>query len=115
MLLKGKEAYKLWLSIYKDFPKVERSGIGHRADIYFVWVMELTFRASYLPAQPKVLALAQAISRLDVLKFLLQTCWEMKLIHTDRYTELLKKTEEVGRMLGGWKKGVESKLPQPKK
>ena len=53
--------------------------------------------------------LTKTISRLDILKFFLQTAWENKLIHSEKYIDLSKKLEEIGRMLGGWKKGLQKK------
>ena len=115
MIIKEKEAYQSWLILHRDFPKTERFGIGRRIDNLFLEILELSFTASYLPPEPKIIFLSKAISRLDVLKFFLQTAWENKLIHTERFIELSKKVEEVGRMLGGWKRGLDKKLSPNKK
>ncbi|MCX6763787.1 MAG: four helix bundle protein [Candidatus Moranbacteria bacterium] len=71
--------------------------------------MELSFTASYLPPEPKIILLGKAISRLDILKFFAQIAWENKLIHTERYANLSQRLEEIGRMLGGWRKGLQKK------
>jgi hypothetical protein len=73
--------------------------------------LELSFTASYLPAEQKIQMLGKTISRLDILKFFLQAAWENKLIHSERYIEISKRLEEIGRMLGGWKKGLQNKTP----
>lgn len=52
-----------------------------------------------------------AIGKLDLLKFFLQIGWENKLIDTKKYAVLSEDMNEVGRMLGGWKNGLETKLP----
>lgn len=95
----------------KDFPKIERFGIGNKIDQTFIEVMELTFAASYLAPQQKIVLLAKAISKLDVLKFFMQLSWENKLFSDEKYIAISQRLEEVGRMLGGWKKGLESKTP----
>jgi hypothetical protein len=77
----------------------------------FLAVLELTFAASYLPPEKKIIFLGKTISRLDVLKFFAQLAWESKLIPNDKYLELSKRLEEIGRMLGGWRKGLQSKTP----
>lgn len=74
-------------------------------------VLELTFTAAYLPPEQKIILLGKTKSRLDVLKFFTQSAWEAKLIQDSKYLELSKKFEEIGRMLGGWKRGLESKTP----
>jgi hypothetical protein len=48
------------------------------------------------------------------LKFFIQLAWENKLISTEQNIELSKNLEEIGRQLGGWKKGLETKLPPNK-
>ena len=55
--------------------------------------------------------LGKIISRLDVLKFFIQIAWENKLIPEDKYIILSEQLHEIGRMLGGWKKGLQSKTP----
>jgi hypothetical protein len=112
--VKLKAAYLFWLSIQRDLPKVERIGIGQKIDRSFLDVLELTFTSSYLPVEPKIVSLSRTVSRLDVLKFFLQLAWEGRIIPTGKHSELSQKLEEVGRMLGGWKKGLEEKLKTEK-
>lgn len=110
-LIKLKDAYKSWLTLYKNFPKVERFGIGQKVECSFLDTLELIFLSSYLPPEQKLPLLSKAITRIDVLKFLLQIVWENKLLTTEQYAVLLASIEEVGRMLHGWKKGLEKKTP----
>ncbi len=105
-----KEAYSFWIILHRNFPRVERLGIGHKIEQAFLSAIEITFCLSYLPMEQKVPFLGKAISRLDVLKFFTQFAWENKLIPTNKFSELLLKLEEIGRQLGGWKKGIENKL-----
>ena len=110
MLLKTKEAYAFWLDIHKTFPRVERLGIGQRIDTAFLSILELIFISSYLPPDQKIITLTKIISRLDSLKFFTQLAWENKLIQTAKQAELTTKLEEMGRQLGGWRKGLQEKL-----
>lgn len=74
--------------------------------------MELSFTASYLPIDPKIIILGKILNRLDILKFFSQLAWENKLIPNDKYIELSERLLEIGRMLGGWRKGLlEKKTP----
>ncbi|MFA6269609.1 MAG: four helix bundle protein [Candidatus Paceibacterota bacterium] len=111
VILKEKECYTLWQKLHRDFPRVERLGIGQKIENIFLFVLELTFYSAYLPLEPKILMLGKAISKLDILKFFIQLAWENKLISTDQHIELSQNLEEIGRQLGGWKKGLEAKLP----
>ena len=110
VLLKEKEVYQLWLSILRDFPKVERFGIGQKIDVTFLHLLEKTYKASYLPLRPKIIALAETIAILDILKFLMQSAWELKLISLKQYADIAPRLEVVGQMLGGWKRGMEKKI-----
>lgn len=106
MISKEKEAYQYWQDLHRNFPKTERFSIGQKISETFIEVLELNFTASYLPPEQKIVLLTKTSSRLDILKFFIQLAWENKLIPTEKYMELSKKLEEIGRMLGGWRKGL---------
>jgi hypothetical protein len=112
VLIQEKELYRLWLVIHRDFPKVERLGIGQKIEQSFLNVLELTFASVYLVAESKILMLNKTIAKLDNLKFFMQLAWESKLIPTEKYSEIAGKLEEIGRGLGGWKKGLQKNLEQ---
>jgi hypothetical protein len=113
VILKMKETYNFWLTLYRDFPKVERFGIGNKVEQNFLDTLELTFCLSYLSPEHKIPLLNKAITKLDIVKFFTQLAWESKLLSTDKYSDLLSRLEEIGRQLGGWKKGLQSKTPAP--
>lgn len=50
----------------------------------------------------------ECILILDTLKFLVQLAWESKLISHRQYEEIALKLDEVGKMLGGWKKSLKN-------
>ena len=95
--------------LHRNFPRVERFGLGRRIEQLFLDVFELGCISSFSAVEQKIVTLSQVISKIDVLKFFLQLAWESKLIHTEPYAELLEKIEEIGRMFGGWRRGLKSK------
>lgn len=97
--------------MHRNFPKTERFGIGQKIESAFLDILEYSFTCAYLPKDPKVILLGKTISKLDTLKFFTQLAWESKLIPNEKYIELSEKLEEIGRMLGGWKRGLEEKTP----
>jgi hypothetical protein len=103
----SKRTYSFWNIIHKNFPKVERFGIGTKIDQTFLNFIEILFYLSYLPKEHKISFLDKAISKVDILKFFTQMAWENKFIPTEKYSQLSEKLEEIGRQLGGWKKGLE--------
>ncbi|MFA6315139.1 MAG: four helix bundle protein [Candidatus Paceibacterota bacterium] len=108
VILKEKEAYQFWLTIHRNFPRVERLGIGQKIEDLFLDTLEFSFSCIYLPPETKTVMLGRTITKVDTLKFFYQLAWESKLMPTDKYTELSEKLEEIGRMLGGWRKGLQS-------
>ena len=109
VITKQKEAYQYWLILHRDFPKTERFNLGQKISVLFINILEMTFTASYFPPDQKIIELEKIISRLDILKFFIQLAWENKLIPNKKFIELSEKLEEIGRQLGGWKKGLNKK------
>lgn len=106
-----KESYRGWLKLHRDFPRVERLGIGQKIEHGFLDLLELTFSSAYLPIESKIIQLGRAISKLDHLRFFLQLAWESDLMPTEKYADLLSQLGEIGRQLGGWKRGLQTKTP----
>jgi hypothetical protein len=104
--MKQKEAYQYWMRLHRNFPRTERFGLGNRIDAAFLDVLEYTFSCIYLPPAEKISVLERAISRLDKVKFFAQIAWESKLVPTKHYAAFAGQLEEIGRQLGGWRKGL---------
>lgn len=111
VLVKAKEAYSAWFKILADFPKTYRYNLGGKIENSFLSLLENTFITIYLPSEKKRVQLCVVITKLDSLKFFLQLAWENKCLANNKYTELSEQLNEIGRMLGGWKKGLEIKTP----
>lgn len=102
--------YKLWHEFAKHIPKTSRYTIGGRIDALFLACIQYVFAAACAPVEGKIAELKRAALALDMLKFFLQIAWEFGLMDVRRYLEFSEKLDEIGRMLGGWKKGLEKKL-----
>lgn len=111
VLVKAKEAYSTWFKVLANFPKIYRYNLGGKIESSFLSLLENTFTAVYLPREKKSAQLSLVIIRLDSLKFFLQLAWENKCLPNDKYTNLSTQLDEIGRMVGGWKKGLEIKTP----
>ena len=111
VLLKAKDAYGSWFKIVADFPKTYRYTLGGKIDDYFLEMLECIFTTLYLSPERKIPRIETSISKLDGVKFFLQLAWENKCIPNEKYVALSAQLNEIGRMLGGWKKGLEKKTP----
>ncbi|MEK7650126.1 MAG: four helix bundle protein [Patescibacteria group bacterium] len=114
VVLKLKDAYGLWQKYLADFPKQNRYTLGSKIDDLFLTSIEYCFLASYASKDTKIGLLDRAISRVDLLKLLLQLAWEVRALDSKKYVHLGERLVEVGRMLGGWRKGLLSKTPTSK-
>jgi len=88
-----------------------RFSLGGKIDYLFIEIIELLFTASYLGKEEKLPYLKKATKRLDVLKFFFQIVWEIKALDNKKYITMSEHLNEIGRMLGGWIRGIESKTP----
>jgi len=77
----------------------------------FIEIAELLWAASYQGKSEKLLSITEAIRKLDALKFLLRVSWEIKALDNQKYVVLSERLFEIGKMLGGWKRGLETKTP----
>lgn len=109
VLGKAKNSYCLWFHALADFPKIYRYNLGGKIEGYFLSVLENIFITAYLPGEKKTAQLSIAILKLDNLKFFLQLAWENKCLSNEKYTTISIGLDEVGRMLDGWKKGLDNK------
>ena len=89
----------------------ERFGIGARIDSLLLDILEILRKASFVDTASKPVLLGTAIGIADSLRFFLQIAWESKLIANRQYDDLASGVEEIGRMTGGWRKGILSKTP----
>ncbi|MDO8676303.1 MAG: diversity-generating retroelement protein Avd [Candidatus Azambacteria bacterium] len=103
--------YKLWDEFVTHFPKKSKYTLGEKIDSLFIDTIELLFTASYLNKEQKLPYLQKASGKLDLLKFFLQIAWELKAIDNQKYIVLSKQLDEIGKMLGGWTRGIQKETP----
>lgn len=101
--------YKTWYGYRDNFPKKARYTLGDKIDARFLSVLELVSIATYQDQVEKLPTLTRAIMGVDVLKFLLRVAWELHILDDKKYTVLSEGIQEVGRQIGGWKKGIQKK------
>ena len=109
--MRTKESFTIWCNdIIPHMPRVDRYTTGARIENHFLDLLELIYKAYYASMENKSVIIVEAITKNDIIKYLLQIAFENKLIKEKQYLELSEKLQEVGKILGGWKKGIESKI-----
>ena len=91
----------------------ERFGIGDRIDALWLDLLNALRKAAYAPINQKLSALEDTIRTVDSVRFFIQIAWESELMAQSHFISLGKDIEEIGRMVGGWKKGILAKNPPP--
>lgn len=101
--------YKQWILIKRNLPKCERFGLGQKVDLLFIDLLDLLQKASFSPIDSKISVLGESLVKIDSLRFFIQFCWELKLIPTKQFTAIGQEIEDIGKMTGGWRKGLITK------
>lgn len=105
------DTYKLWDEFKNHFTKKHKYTLGAKIDLYFLETIELLFTAGYLSKDQKLPYLRKSGIKLDLLKFFLQISWELKILDSKKYIILSERLNEIGKMLGGWTKGIQKETP----
>ena len=96
------------MNISFHIAKGARYTIGARIENKFLDLLELSYLAYFTEKDKKVEKISACILTTDLLKFLISTAWEGKVISNKQCEDIAIKLEEIGRMLGGWKKSLKN-------
>ncbi len=94
-------------------PKNLRYTLGGKIENTFISILESLFIATYQKKEEKLPTIVYTMKKTDLLKFFLRITWELHGIDNKKYLVISEKVNELGRMIGGWKKGLETKTPRP--
>jgi len=94
--------------IAPHMPKGARYTIGSRIENIFLDLLENSYLAYFTEKSKKPEKISRCILLLDTLKFLVSVAFEGKLISGKQCEEVAILLNEVGKMLGGWKKSLDN-------
>jgi len=96
----------LWLVRKTEkFPRSFRFSVGERVVARALDVLESLAAAAY--SSDKRALLDQANRGVNSLRFLLRLSFDLKLLGSDSQEFTASKLEEIGRMIGGWRKAAQ--------
>lgn len=101
------ETYVYWQNNTKHIPKILRYSMGVKIDNLFAEIVELVSVATFTPLDKRYPFVNKANVRNDVLKFMLHALFELKGLKENTFIDISLKTEEIGRLLYGWKNNIE--------
>lgn len=90
------------------FPKVSRFTFAARVDGLGLDILETLVRARWAARGEKAALLAHADADLAVLRVLMRLCFERRLLDRGGLEQVARNLDEAGRMLGGWRKQVDT-------
>ncbi len=96
----------LWMNISPHIAKGARYTIGARIENKFLDLLEFSYTAYFTEKEKKQEKIKECILITDTLKFLVSVAWEGKLISNKQCEDIAIKLEEIGKMLGGWRKSL---------
>ncbi len=96
------------MNIVPHIPKGSRYTIGSRIENKFLDLLEFSYTAYFTEKDTKSKRISECIFVLDIIKFLISVAWEGKLVSNKHYEEVALKLDEVGKMLGGWRKSLKT-------
>ena len=98
----------IWIDIVQHFPKGQRYSIGSRIENKLLDILELAHTAYFIDKQRKEAKIDDCIFETDTLKLLIHVAWEAKILSHKQYADLAANVVEIGKILGGWKKSLNS-------
>jgi hypothetical protein len=101
--------YKLWHNYFIRLDKSHKYTIGVDIDSLFREVIKRIISGGYKASEQKIYYLNQASDIFDILKYMLQIAWEMKILDNNKYLALSQPLNEIGKMLGGWQRQTKTR------
>mgnify|MGYP001610525731 CR=1 FL=1 len=90
----------------KLFPKKDRYTLGQKLDTITLTLFELVILAGTSQKEKKLPYLEKSVVSLDLLKILIRLAKDIQALDNKKYLQLEQSLQEIGRMLGGWKRSV---------
>ena len=88
------------------FPKARRYTLGQKLENLTLEIIEQVIKAGTSSRREKLLYINTAIISLDLLKILIRLAKDIKCLDNKKYLQLQESLQEIGRMLGGWKRSI---------
>src|SRR3989338_4457275 len=104
-------AFKVWMNHLPRIPRLLRYSLGEKITSLFIDLTELILIAGYSEKQQKAILIQKASIKLDLLKYFLQTAFDLKAIDNITLANLSLPIAEVGNQLGGWLKTLVKQTP----
>ncbi|MSR85026.1 diversity-generating retroelement protein Avd [Candidatus Uhrbacteria bacterium] len=103
---KSYDLYKTLYELVKKYPKGDRYSLGERTKEKVLELLEAVTKAGHAKKEWKLTFLDQAISSLEITKVFVRLGQDTQCLTQKQYIVIQERIQEIGRMLGGWRKSV---------
>lgn len=100
------DLYKTFYNYAKLFPKKDKYTLGNKCEMYIIDTLELLVAAGSAPKNEKYVFIGKASIKFDTLKIFIRLANDVGLLDYKKYIALQNQLQEIGRMIGGWKKSL---------
>lgn len=100
------DLYKLLHEAVKKYPKCDRYSLGEKTLSRILDIIEAITKAGHAKRDWKVPLIEQAIVSLEITKLLVRLGQDTACLNQKQYVEIQERIQEIGRMLGGWKRSI---------
>ena len=94
--------YEITHKLIFKFPKHERYTLGEKIEKAILDTIELFIFANHVSKYKKEKVLAQANSKIELLKILFRISLNCKILEGKEYLKIEGKLQEIGKMTQGW-------------
>jgi hypothetical protein len=103
---KAYELLKYTLPTLEGLPRSQKFTLGDRVQNHLSDLLEMLIEAYYLPGSEKRPVLMRINIRLEMLRHFYRLGFERGHYNSLKYRDFSEKTDEIGRMVGGWLKSL---------
>jgi four helix bundle protein len=103
---RGYDLYKEIYSAVKHFPKGDRYALGESCKSTTVEILTAIIQAASQRNEWKAASTDKALTETDLLKVYIRLASETECLKQSRMIPIQQKLQEIGRMLGGWKRSI---------
>jgi len=103
---KSYDLYKFLHEAVKKYAKGDRYSLGEETKKKTLELIETITKAGHAKKEWKTPFIEQAIIALELVKVFTRLGYDTRSLNQQQFLELLERIQEIGRMLGGWKRSV---------
>lgn len=90
----------------KSFPQKDRYVLGQKVETLTLESLQLIVLAGISERDKKLPFLEKSIALVDLIKIMLRLAKDINILDGKKYLQLEGLLQEIGRMLGGWRKSL---------